>query len=178
MKLNHMTKSNFLLLLICFLPFLTSCATGSRVSKGKSATFKDDVSRYRPAFDFEAGDVTGNDVKADLKRPAATPVNDVTYKLNNLLDSMQIRTSEQRLIQGYTVQVYSGNSREAANEAKSLVYKIFPESRPETTYVQPNYKVKVGKYLNRVEAQKIYARLKNDFPGAMVIPEKISLSRL
>ncbi|CAN5459875.1 hypothetical protein BH23BAC1_BH23BAC1_02610 [soil metagenome] len=168
----------FYLVLICLMPFLMSCAKRGVASKSKPATFKEDISQYRPVFELNEGETAMEEEPFEVGRPAATPVNDITFRLNNLLDSMQVRNSEQRLIQGYTVQVYSGNSREAANEAKSLVYKLFPESRPETTYVQPNYKVKVGKYLNRVEAQKLFAKLKSDFPGALVIPEKISLSRL
>jgi hypothetical protein len=166
------------ILLICLLPFLFSCAKRTGASKSRSVTFKEDISKYRPTIELNNTETPEEEESAEVKRPAATPVNDVTYRLNNLLDIMQVRNSEQRIIQGFTVQVYSGNIREAANEAKSLVYNLFPESKPETTYVQPNYKVKVGKYLNRVEAQKLYARLKSDFPGALVIPEKISLSRL
>lgn len=166
------------LMLICLFPFLMSCAKRGVATKSKTATFKEDISQYRPAFELNEEETPEEEAPSEVRGPAATPVNDVTYRLNNLLDSMQVRNSEQKIIQGYTVQVYSGNSREAANEAKSLVYKLFPESRPETTYVQPNYKVKVGKYLNRVEAQKLFAKLKSDFPGALVIPEKVSLSRL
>jgi hypothetical protein len=175
-NINNMLKFKYVLLLM-YIPFFMACSPKTTGTKSKPGTHTEDLSRYRPpASSEEVGETVVPEEM--IKTPTAnlTPVNDITYQLDNTLDSLEVRTGD-RTVQGYTIQVYSGNSREAANEAKSLVYKLFPESRPETTYIQPNYKVKVGKYLSRLEAQKLYAKLKNDFAGAMVIPEKITLTR-
>lgn len=167
--------SIFLVLLVV----IASCSPKSGASKTKTGSFSEDLSAYRPTFEAleneEGADIPKEESKPDYKK--IKPENDITQQINSALENQEVRNSENKLVQGYTIQVYSGNNREDANEARSLVYKIFPDARPETTYVQPNYKVKVGKYLSRMEAQKLYSRLKADFPGALVIPEKIKLSQ-
>ncbi len=65
------------------------------------------------------------------------------------------------------------NLGEAANEAKSMVYKMLPDSFPQLTYQQPNFKVKVGKFYTRFDAQKTFTEIKREFPRAIVIPERI-----
>ncbi len=170
-----MVKIKYLFLLSFSL--FWACSPKTTGSKSKTGTHTEDLSKYRPELDIEENELAPAPEQAlETNAPNITPVNDITNQLNNVLDSPEPQTSD-RSVQGYTIQVYSGSSREAANDAKSMVYKLFPESRPETTYIQPNYKVKVGKYLTRMEAQKLFARLKNDFQGAMVIPEKFALSR-
>jgi len=171
-----MSKIKYFSLVMIF-PFFLACSPRTVGTKTKAGTHNEDLSKYRPSTAVEEAseDVVPEQV-IDHKTVNVTPVNDITYKLNNVLDSLQLKSGD-RTVQGYTIQVYSGSSRDAANEAKAVVYKLFPESRPETTYIQPNYKVKVGKFSSRMEAQKFYAKLKSDFPGAMVIPEKIVLAR-
>ena len=44
---------------------------------------------------------------------------------------------------------------------------------PELVYNQPNYKVKVGKFLTRLEAQPLFTQLKKEFDNAIVAPERI-----
>lgn len=170
-----MIKLKYLVLLFSASVFI-ACSPKTTGTKSKPGTHNEDLSKYRPPSASENVEIVEVEPLIETKPSTLVPVNDITYQLNNVLDSMEIKAGD-RTVQGYTIQVYSGNNREAANEAKAMVYKIFPESRPETTYIQPNYKVKVGKFANRMEAQKLYAKLKNDFPGAMVLPEKITLSR-
>gem|GEM_PF-4059268 len=51
-----------------------------------------------------------------------------------------------------------------------------PESRPETKYEQPIYKVRVGEFGDRLEAQATYAELLEEFPDAAVIPSRIKIN--
>jgi hypothetical protein len=102
----------------------------------------------------------------------------VTSQLNTLLaQSSEVNRTTIKSVPGYTIQVYLGTSRDGANLAQRKVYEMLPEARPEIKFVQPNYKVYVGKFMNRLEAQKTYASLKPDFPNALVIPEKIQINK-
>lgn len=100
---------------------------------------------------------------------------DLTYKLDSLLDSVAINNQQLKFYQGYTIQVYTGNSRDEANQAKAVVYRILPSSRPEVSYDLPNYKVKVGKFNNRLEAQKDFAEIKRKFPKAILVPQQFRI---
>ena len=101
----------------------------------------------------------------------------VTTNLDNLLEeSSRINITEIKSVPGYTIQVYMGTSRDGANLAQRKVYQVLPESRPEIKFVQPNYKVYVGRFVNRLEAQKSYSALRSEFPNALVIPERIRVN--
>jgi hypothetical protein len=105
-----------------------------------------------------------------------TPVNDQTAQIEAKLDQITEYSRTSNSAQGFTIQVYSGTSREQASQVKAQVYKILPESRPETKYEQPIYRVRVGEFVNRLEAQNTYALLASEFPQAIVIPTRIRLN--
>jgi hypothetical protein len=45
----------------------------------------------------------------------------------------------------------------------------------ELEYEQPNFRVKTGKYFTRLEAEMDYAKVRQYFPAAIVVPDKIPL---
>jgi hypothetical protein len=156
-----------------------SCAplkSGGGKSGDKGKAYNEDLSVYRPRYespkseDMELGELNATKQKV-------TPAYDVTSKINTLLDSAAYRNRENKTYSGFTIQIYSGNSREAAVQAKENVYKLMPNSSPEISYIQPNYRVKIGKFIERLEAQRYYMEIRQDFPNATIIPEKISMER-
>lgn len=42
-------------------------------------------------------------------------------------------------------------------------------------FVQPKFRVIVGKYYNRLEAHRDLFRLRKSFPDAIIIPEKVPI---
>jgi len=43
-------------------------------------------------------------------------------------------------------------------------------------YDEPNFRVKVGKYYSRLDAQQDYSAIKEKFSSAIVIPERIPIN--
>lgn len=43
---------------------------------------------------------------------------------------------------------------------------------------EPNYKIRIGNYRNKIEAQKMYHVLMKMYPQTFVIPDKIDLEDL
>ena len=80
-----------------------------------------------------------------------------------------------RYAQGYRIQIYSGNNRDEANKARDRSYALFPDITPHIVYNQPTFRVKVGDFVDRLEAQSVYAGLITDFPNAMVVQDKIEI---
>jgi len=65
------------------------------------------------------------------------------------------------------IQVYSGNRLEA--ESALLSYETnFPEQFVEMKYETPNYKVWVGRFRTRLEADRELVRVKTLFPNAFL----------
>ena len=75
----------------------------------------------------------------------------------------------------YAIQVYIGNNRDEANDARMKVYGLLENEIPRLEYTQPNFRVKVGKYNSRLEANKSLTILKKSFPGALLVPERTYL---
>ncbi len=103
------------------------------------------------------------------------PQSDITDELNNRLEAIA-EDNNRKIISGYTILVYSGPSRDEANKSKDMVYRVLPDSRPQIQYVQPYYRVKVGRFVERIEAQKKFTTLKKEFPTAMLVPERFTLN--
>lgn len=105
-----------------------------------------------------------------------------------LLMKKQIEINEittrnsRRSAQGYRILVVSTNNRTKAMEAKTRVYQRFPELKTYLMYQSPFFKVKVGNFVEREEAESYLQDILQLFPtGVYVVrdvieikPEKIS----
>ena len=97
-------------------------------------------------------------------------------KLDAVLDSIDRINLQRNFIDGFTIQVYSGLKREDALNTKKELTSTLPDLQSEVQYSQPNFRVKVGKYFNRLDAQRDYVDVKRHFPTAIIIPDKVSIN--
>jgi hypothetical protein len=58
---------------------------------------------------------------------------------------------------------------------RDAIVKRVPEERDYPIYTQPNYRLKIGDYLTRVEAQQVLLRIKDITPNAMIIADQINV---
>ena len=137
-----------------------------------SSTYSEDLSVHRPRVETEK---TEAQEQQSMVVQEIDPNNHQTDEINQKIESITSYNSATPTAPGFTIQVYSGTSREEASQVKSQVYRILPNSRPETKYEQPIYRVRVGDFVDRLEAQDTYAKLQKEFPGAIVIPTRIRL---
>jgi septal ring-binding cell division protein DamX len=89
---------------------------------------------------------------------------------------MAVRNQTVKYIDGYTIQIYTGNDRNEADQAKEQALSLDVALNPTISYYQPSYKVKVGQYATRLEAHKTYESLKKQFPRALLVPERIKVN--
>ena len=99
----------------------------------------------------------------------------INGQVDAVLDSIYEQTLSKRFLDGYTIQVYSGIKREDALNNKKKLSQSLPDLESDVQYMQPNFRVRTGKYLTRLEAQKDYLAVKRYFPNAIVIPDRISI---
>ena len=151
----------------------------ARSNTGSVGTFKDDLTAFRPVYstdDKPAAAPQSTDRQPDAKPTAkGKPVGDITARLNVALDSVAANNRNIRYAQGYRVQVYSGTSSSEANRVRDRSYALFPDITPHIVYIQPNFRVKVGDFIDRLEAQRVYVALRAEFPNALIIPERIEI---
>lgn len=72
---------------------------------------------------------------------------------------------------GYRVQIYAGNDRSKAAKTKIDFQRRFPGVHAYMTYVSPQFRVKVGDFRTRGEAQEMYSKLSTIFNPCMIVPD-------
>ena len=77
------------------------------------------------------------------------------------------------VIKGYRIQLASGQDRNNVNAAKTKFYSKFPTMRPYITYQQPNFKLRVGAYRTKIEAQRMLLEIHQEFDDAFIIRDDI-----
>ena len=152
---------------------LWSCKTNV-VSTSSTDTYKEDLSVLRPDLSVNKKPESQSETitSANLN---TIPDLSIKTELDSINKIIIQRNSEKKYIDGYTIQIYTGNDNEAAREAKELAMNLFPDLEPVISYNQPTFKVKVGSYQNRLEAHKVFQSLKEEFPYALLIPERIPI---
>ena len=171
-----MKKAIYLLILI---GVIMGCAPAVQTS-GSSTKYSENLEAHRPKYEVESiedsvVEDTPNETLAVIEE--VEPKFDITDSLNSVLDSISVLSKEIKSVDGYTVQVYSGNNREAANIARGKVYTILKNSKPNLSYESPNFKVQVGQFYSTLEANETYAQLKKDFPNAILVITKFKIER-
>ena len=68
----------------------------------------------------------------------------------------------------FTIQVGFG-SYDFAEELRDDVSIEFPEYNPNIVFDYPTYRVHIGKFSNRLEAEKKFLEVRQKFPGALLL---------
>lgn len=157
-------------LLILFFPLLESSCVAQ---KPNGNPIYEDLSVYRPRF--------VNSI--DTTRTSATihsidsviPTKNVNAKIDAVLDSIDRFNLTKKFVDGFTIQIYSGQKRDEAMNTKQKMNAEITDLTANLQYVQPKFRVTVGSYFNKLDAQKDLSRLKRHFSTAILVPEKIPI---
>jgi len=89
-------------------------------------------------------------------------------KIGQLLDLKKEMEKDNKLGDGLTIQLYYGNLNKANSVLKDYrnKYSSWPAS---IEYETPNYKVWVGNYASRIEADRALLEVQRNFPAAFVL---------
>lgn len=74
---------------------------------------------------------------------------------------------------GFRVQIYSGSSRNEAYATQARFQKQYKDIATYVSYTQPNYRIKVGDFRSRSEAQAFMREVKNDYPMVFLFTEQV-----
>ncbi|HYG04367.1 MAG TPA: hypothetical protein VD927_18095 [Chryseosolibacter sp.] len=170
------------LLLILAIIAVFSCAkkttSSTRTGATQSGKYAEDLSVLRPKV---------NDVDTASKQPMGDGADEtketkyveakyaINENLDSILDSISRFNHSIGHVDGFTIQVYSGLKREEALNAKKSLSTSLPGLDSELQYVQPNYRVRAGKYYDRFAAQRDYVAIKKYFPNAILLPERLPI---
>lgn len=77
-------------------------------------------------------------------------------------------------IRGFRVQIYNGNDRRKANQAKLDFMKNFPGVRSYLVYNNPQFRVRVGDFKTRGEASQLFSKVSQKFNPCMIVPDVVN----
>ena len=80
---------------------------------------------------------------------------------------------EVRTAEGYRIQIISSSSREKALAAKANFITKYPDYKIYLTYQQPYYKLRVGNYYTRLDAQRARMEILEDFNDSFIVKDEI-----
>lgn len=98
--------------------------------------------------------------------------------LNSLTQKKLIHDSFHAGYYGFRVQVYftAGNfSKQGAYDAAQTVYGIYPEIPAYISFKEPYYRVRVGNFRTKLDADKFRNKLNKYFKGCFVVNDFISI---
>ena len=165
----------------------------SRVKFDYNRYETEDLDRYRNVVEFvyPALDNFGLPTVEDTLLPGVALIDvspyfddttriyvDAAENISSLVARHQYLNSQIRSTNGYRIQIVSSSARKTAT---SVQYRFDTQYRPEyrsyLNYEPPNYKVRVGDFMKRTEAELFREQIIFDFPGAFLIETKVRVPK-
>lgn len=116
-----------------------------------------------------------------LLKGMANPVDTVIFKKDSRLDILVQKQAQANkrtammtstgLYKGFRLQMISTPRRDDATQMKSELLNRFPDQKTYTLFQSPNFKVRMGNFLKKEEAEKFRAQISKFFPKGIYIVE-------
>jgi hypothetical protein len=167
--------------LFCLIVFLYSCSPSTKptttAGNGKHAEDLSGLRKIEVASDTGKTTTVGSKPGETKRDPSIylEAKHSVNQTLDAVLDSIDRVNKQIGMVDGFTIQLYSGVQRDEALNAKKQISTAMPELDSDLQFVQPNFRVRVGKYFTRMDAEKDFIAVRRFFPNAIVLPERISI---
>ena len=156
----------------CRLIFLFSVLVlACKVSKPVNRAYNEDLSVYRLELP-KVIDLTP--APKTFKEPVEL-YGHITKEIDSISHLMVAQNKKLNLRDGFVIQVYSNTNRDEALDIHNYCQDIFPELLINLTYNQPNYRIKIGAFHEKLTATRFLNDIKKTFPKSIVIAEKIPI---
>ena len=110
---------------------------------------------------------------------------DIRYQIEpdieKVLELHKTSWNHVKKVEGYRIQIVAlagSNSRINAETTKKNFTKAFPKVSCYLSYFEPNFRVRVGDFRNRIDAIRILNEIQILFPGAFVVRDKVNYTDL
>ena len=81
--------------------------------------------------------------------------------------------NSRRTMSGFRIQIVNSTDRNVAIDAKTKVYQLYPELKAYLLFQSPYYRIKVGNFKTRSEAETYMKSLQRNFSGSIFILKDI-----
>ncbi|CAN5638277.1 SPOR domain-containing protein [soil metagenome] len=99
-------------------------------------------------------------------------------RIDDLIAKQKDGNTLKQTVPGYRVQIYFGSVRQKAAEVKLDINSKHAEMSSYLTYLAPNFKVRVGDFRTRLEAQGFLKSIEGQYPTSFIVQDEIRLPAL
>ena len=93
----------------------------------------------------------------------------------------QVSANASKNYSGFRIRLYFASSRTAREESAAVIRRfndLYPHIQAYRTFSSPNFKVTVGNFRTRLDAEALLRQLKGDFPDAFIVRERFKYPSL
>lgn len=112
--------------------------------------------------------------KLELEEKNRIPV----YKPIVSADGKKKVTGSIYTTKGYRIVIYNGADRKQAIDAKNKFSKTFTGLRSYMSYNVPSYKIKVGDFEGKADANEFLRQVSKFFPSSFIVPDIITVKNI
>lgn len=102
---------------------------------------------------------------------------DADYRLGEMVEKHKEILSNIKKVEGYRVQIYASGGRQGAWQQKKLVMGQYPDVPSYLDFKSPNYRVRVGDFMDKEEATLFCRKLRNTFTGAFIVRDDVNVPK-
>ncbi|WP_019037548.1 SPOR domain-containing protein [Psychroflexus tropicus] len=99
--------------------------------------------------------------QSKLTSTELTKVDELINKKHELESNYELKTT-------YKIQIFSG-ALEKAKESQQVLEAMELDLTSKIVYQTPNYKVWIGSFRNRIQADRVKEQIKSEYPNALII---------
>ena len=97
---------------------------------------------------------------------------EIPESVTQLTDERIEFNREQKTYQGYKIQIFYGSEKNCY-EQRDEFEEMFPDIPTSVIFSTPQWKLQVGQYLTRLDADKAIVEIKKEYPAAIVLSTEI-----
>ena len=151
-------------------PADTTKARTAQTQTGQTAPVED-LSRYRPTFPAPKEPV------APTPKPVVAPTNHVNAQIEQRLRDQAYTNQNVKYAQGYRILAYVGLERDKAMAVRRAIISRYPDETDYLSFKQPVFRLHVGDYLTRLEAEQAMMRIRPLAPKAELESVQVLLNK-
>jgi hypothetical protein len=144
---------------VCVLITLLSLSWGQRYVK------------FRPSVPL--GPLSTQEYPRLLEPKPIQPVIIMPPELQVLYEKYLSEQRQRQLVPGYRIQVLGTTEKAVADSARFYLLETYPELPVYVTYEVPIYRVRVGDFVDKAEANRWLEILRYEFRGAFIVPDQV-----
>jgi ribosomal protein S16 len=185
--------------LLLSLPLLAACAATSPAAptartpaptdttrKTAAAGPVENVGKYRPVFAAPAAGPAAGPVAAPkpavavasvAKAVAPAPTSHVTPQVEQRLRDQAAANQNVKYVSGFRVRAYLGLERDQVMNIRRQIIGRYPDETDYITFKQPVYRLYVGDYVNKLDAARGLARVRQFVPRAELESMQVLLNK-